>query len=345
MLLLKVVLLWILLSKNNCFMKWFLLICMFVAISSCTSSSNKKVENTDNFGSKSMIPTFSADSAYAFVKQQCDFGSRVPGSDAHAKCKDYFIEKFKQYKADSIIVQEGTESLYDSRKMPLYNIIASYNLEQKNRILICAHWDSRPFSDQDSDKNNYNKAIDGANDGASGVGVIIELARLLSENEPSVGVDLVLFDLEDYGVPEGEESNLDNGGWTLGSKYWKDNYVLPSVKPKYGILLDMVGAPNATFYREYLSDRYSAWVVNKIWSVAEKCGYANVFVNKQGGAVTDDHINVYQAGIPCVDIIHFEPSSEHGFGFYWHTQNDNINNISATTLGIVGDVLVHLIFE
>ena len=138
-------------------MKWFLLICMFVALSSCTSSSNKKVENTDNFGSKSMIPTFSADSAYAFVKQQCDFGSRVPGSDAHAKCKDYFIEKFQQYKADSIIVQEGTESLYDSRKMPLYNIIASYNLEQKNRILICAHWDSRPFSDQDSDKNNYNK--------------------------------------------------------------------------------------------------------------------------------------------------------------------------------------------
>ena len=341
---LKAVSLWILLSLNSSYMKWIIFLLVFVLFSSCSAPKNKKNDRVvpDN---NVVMPSFSADSAYSFVKTQCDFGSRVPGSEAHHQCKEFFIRKFKQFNADTIIVQDGEQKLYNSKKMPLYNIIASYNIKQSNRVLICAHWDSRPFSDQDADKSNYYKAIVGANDGASGVGVILELARLLSENNPTIGVDFILFDLEDWGAPEEEQSENGEGGWTLGSAYWSENLLLPAAKPKYGILLDMVGAPNATFYREYFSERYAGWVVSKIWNTAAKCGYSNVFVDKPGGAVTDDHINVSNAGIPCADIIHFEPSSEHGFGYYWHTQADNMQNISSNTLKIVGDVLVHIIYE
>lgn len=327
------------------FMKWLLFVCAFFCLFSCSDSGRQKSEEKDVSVKQTALPVFSADSAYAFVKAQCDFGSRVPGTEAHQNCMEFFLDKFSQFNADTVFVQKGTATLFDLKEMPLYNVVASYNIECDNRILICAHWDSRPYSDQDEDKDMFHKPIIGANDGASGVGVILELARLLSTNNAPVGVDFVLFDLEDWGAPEGEHSLLDDGGWALGSKYWMENIALPATTPEYGILLDMVGAPNATFYREYISDSYAPWIVDKIWGVAGKCGYSSTFVNKAGGAVTDDHINVSKAGIPCVDIIHYEMTSGHGFGYYWHTQKDDMRSISGNTLGIVGDVLVHMIFE
>lgn len=291
------------------------------------------------------IPVFNADSAYSYVKRQCAFGSRVPGTVAHDLCLEYLVQHFNCCKADTVIVQKGKAKLYDDKIMPLENIIASYNLSSPDRILFCAHWDSRPFADNDSDITLRNTPIIGANDGASGVGVIMELARIMSLETPAIGVDLILFDLEDWGAPHGVASAVDDGGWILGSEYWSENLHTPEYTAKYGILLDMVGAAGAVFHREYLSEYYASSYVDKIWNRAAELGLSHIFVNTHGGAVTDDHISVNKAGIPCVNIIHYSPETESGFFEYWHTHKDDIDVIDSNTLGQVGLLLTDLIYR
>ena len=314
---------------------------MFLAACGFTS---QKAESTTVKVAERVVPIFNPDSAYEYVKAQCDFGPRVPGSDAHASCLAYFVDKFNSFGADTVIVQNGETVLYDGTKMPIRNVIASFGIGRPNRIMICAHWDSRPFADNDINPDNRRKPIIGANDGASGVGVILEVARQLGSQPSAMGVDLILFDLEDWGAPDWASTTLADGGWALGSKYWASRPHVPGYQAQFGILLDMVGAQGAQFHREYFSERYASWVVDRVWSKAADLGLSHVFVNQQGGAVTDDHVNVLRAGIPCIDIIQFQADTESNFGDYWHTQNDDMRNIDRATLDAVGRVLLEIIY-
>lgn len=324
---------------NRCLNILFFLVLLAV-LPSCTPKPNTKTRQSQTTASMS---AFSPDSAYRYVAGQCAFGPRVPGTDAHALCAGYFIRHFQLHNADTVIVQRASRRIYSGETKPLANIIASYGLDKPQRILICSHWDSRPFADEEALPENRCQPIIGANDGASGCGVIMELARLLSDAESPVGVDFILFDLEDWGAPDWEQSQLPDGGWALGSAHWAEHPHAPGYKAQYGILLDMVGAPGAQFCREYISENYASWVLDRVWQRAAGIGLSSVFVNRPGGAVTDDHINVIRAGIPCIDIIQYNPSAETGFFDYWHTTSDNISCIDANTLAAVGNVLWLLI--
>ena len=323
--------------------KYFLFAIVLSFLSACTFASHSEKTKQDDTIVR-VVPTFNPDSAYQYVKAQCDFGPRVPGTEAHTACLQYFVEQFSRFGADTVIVQEGESMIYDGTKMPIRNVVTSYGLGKPNRVMICAHWDSRPFADNDINSDNRRKAIIGANDGASGVGVMMELARQLGQKNAAVGVDLILFDLEDWGAPDWEQSKLSDGGWALGSKYWASRPHIPGYQAQFAILLDMVGAQGAQFYREYFSDQYASWVVDRVWNKAADLGLGHVFVNQRGGGVTDDHINVNRAGIPCIDIIQFQTDTETGFGDYWHTHNDDMRNIDPLTLDAVGRVLMEIIY-
>ena len=312
-------------------------------LSACGFASHSNKAKQDNTTAR-VVPIFNPDSAYHYVKAQCDFGPRVPGTEAHAACLNYFVEQFNRFNADTVIVQEGETMLYDGSKMPIRNVVASYGIGKPNRVMICAHWDSRAFADNDINPDNRRKPIIGANDGASGVGVILELARQLGMKDAAMGVDLILFDLEDWGAPDWAQSQLSDGGWALGSKYWAQRPHIPGYQAQFAILLDMVGAPGAQFYREYFSDQYASWVIDRVWNKAADLGLSHIFVNQRGGGVTDDHLNVIRAGIPCIDIIQFQPDTESGFGDYWHTHNDDMRNIDLSTLDAVGRVLMEIVY-
>jgi Zn-dependent M28 family amino/carboxypeptidase len=312
-------------------------------LSACGFASHSNKAKQDNTTAR-VVPIFNPDSAYHYVKAQCDFGPRVPGTEAHAACLNYFVEQFNLFNADTVIVQEGETMLYDGSKMPIRNVVASYGIGKPNRVMICAHWDSRAFADNDINPDNRRKPIIGANDGASGVGVILELARQLGTKDAAMGVDLILFDLEDWGAPDWAQSQLSDGGWALGSKYWAQRPHIPGYQAQFAILLDMVGAPGAQFYREYFSDQYASWVIDRVWNKAADLGLSHIFVNQRSGGVTDDHLNVIRAGIPCIDIIQFQLDTESGFGDYWHTHNDDMRNIDPSTLDAVGRVLMETVY-
>lgn len=323
--------------------KYFIFAIVLSFLSACGFASHSEKSKQDNTIVR-VVPIFNSDSAYHYVRAQCDFGPRVPGTEAHVACLAYFVEQFKAFNADTVLVQEGEMTIYDGTKMPVRNVVASYGLGKPNRVVICAHWDSRPFADNDINPDNRRKPIIGANDGASGVGVILELARQLGMKDAAMGVDLILFDLEDWGAPDWTQSQLADGGWALGSKYWASHPHIPGYQAQFAILLDMVGGRGAQFYREYFSEQYAGWVVDRVWNKAADLGLSHVFVNQRGGGVTDDHINVIRAGIPCIDIIHFQTDTESSFGDYWHTHNDDMRNIDPATLDAVGRVLMEIIY-
>lgn len=282
-------------------------------------------------------PDFNADSAFVFIKTQVDFGPRVPGTPAHAKCADFLIAKLKSYGLETM-VQKGTVQTFDKKQFSLKNIIASYKPEAQNRILVCSHWDTRPFADEDT--KDIDKPIDGANDGASGVGVALEIARQLSTApQPNSGIDIIFFDIEDYGTSGNNES------WCLGSQYWAKNLHKSNYYANFGILLDMVGGPNAVFPKESKSVEYASAALDKVWKTANNIGYGNYFLPQIKEFVgVDDHIYVNQAGVPCIDIIEYNQATG-GFGDYHHTHKDNLSLIDKNTLKAVGQTLLEVIYN
>lgn len=294
-----------------------------------------------------IIPIFDADSAYAFVARQVAFGPRVPGTATHRKCGNYLVEKLRSYGAD-VITQNADLKAYNGDVLKACNIIAQFQPEKEERVMLCAHWDTRPWADSDPERSNHYKPIPGANDGGSGVGVLLEVARQLSMNPCAVGVDIILFDAEDYGLHENdvEKYYSNRHSWALGSQYWSCFPHTAGYCPRYGILLDIVGAPNSIFHHEYYSMYYAANVVRKVWQWAEKTGYSAYFVNEEGGAITDDHVYVNStAGIPCIDIINYDPESPNGFGPYHHTMKDNMDWIDTNTLKAVGQTVLTVIYN
>lgn len=294
---------------------------------------------------------FNADSAYQFCQQQCDFGPRVMNSEAHERCAQWIAQKFQQYGYE-VTLQKADLKGYDGTILKSTNIIATAPLkdsEDKTRLLLCAHWDSRPWADNDPDSANWHKPVMAANDGASGVGVMLELARLLQMHDSlNVAVDFVCFDAEDWGAPQWTNKN-DADSWALGAQYWAASFNAQSSTPcyQYAILLDMVGGQGAKFYHEAFSLDHARPIVEKVWQAAAAAGYGSFFPSQTGGYVTDDHVPVNEvAHIPCIDIInHYPDCPQSSFGPTWHTINDDMPHLDKNTLQAVGQTLVQVLFS
>lgn len=319
----------------------FLLI-LALGIAALTGCSNTKTasESATTVTEPQPKVIFNGDSAYKHVKVQCDFGPRVPNTEAHGKCGDYLVATLNGYGA-KVTEQKVDLTAFDGTILHARNIIAEFYPEKANRICLLAHWDCRPWADNDPSEANHTKPVMGANDGASGVGVLLEIARLLATNEPQCGIDILLSDAEDWG-----ESDADNAeSWAMGTRYWVKNVHREGYRyPNFGILLDMVGDAEAKFLKEYYSVQSAPSVVNQVWTTAASLGYGNKFVNEFGGAMTDDHVALIEAGIPCIDIIDQRRDSPTGFCPQWHTVDDVMKHISKETLTAVGQTVTSVIF-
>lgn len=303
----------------------------------CHNDQEQKQTSTSTATNQPEIkaPDFNADSAFAYVKAQVDFGPRVPNTKAHIACGDYLIAQMKRW-SDTVIVQSGVVTAYDGTRLKFRNIISSFNPGTKERVLLFAHWDTRPWSDQDTeDKDKPSLAAD---DGGSGVAVLMEMARQFNLKSPGIGIDIAFFDAEDWGKEGGGPESEDS--YALGTQYWAKNLHVKGYTANYGILLDMVGAKNAQFRYEGLSYQKAGIVVDKVWQTAASLGYGNFFLNQDGGWVTDDHVYVNNIGIPAIDIIHSDPTSRSGFAKHWHTHDDNLDVIDPLTLKAVGQTLL-----
>jgi len=294
------------------------------------------------------VPEFSADSAYAYVEAQVAFGPRVPNTPTHRQCRDFLVNKLEQFGAE-VQLQSFEATAYDGTTLNLSNIIASYQPEKSKRILLAAHWDTRPYADKDSVRTK--EPILGANDGASGVAVLLEMARTISQDSlPDVGIDIILFDGEDYGEPESYDELQPESSqqvyWCLGSQYWAKNKHQPRYSAYYGILLDMVGAKNATFYREGVSQQAAPSVLKRIWDAAHQLGHGQYFIYKDSPDIVDDHVYVnYQAKIPMVNIIEHEPTSDFYFADYHHTHADDMEIIDREALEAVGETVMYVVYQ
>ena len=287
------------------------------------------------------VPKFDRDSSYSFIQKQVDFGPRVTNSEGHKACKEWLVSKFKSYGA-TVIEQDFEAKAYTGTTLNGTNIIAQFNPENKSRMLLAAHWDTRPVADYDPDEANHDKPILGADDGASGVGVLIEIARQLSLNPIEMGVDIILFDAEDYGESGGDDYKT----WCLGSQHWGKNPHKSGYRANYGILLDMVGAKNARFTMDETSMTFAPAFMRKVWKLGQAMGYGSYFVSEQTQVLIDDHLFVNQlTGIPTIDIINRPMKSETGFGDYWHTLDDNMNVIDKRTLRAVGQTVLAVVYR
>lgn len=299
-------------------------------------------------------PSFSSDSAYAYIERQMAFGPRVPNSNAHMQCAVWLIEQLKAFGAE-VELQKGFMPDYKGDNQQIYNIIGHFTPSHQgegrggaSRILLGAHYDTRPWCDEEEDYSERFYNVPGANDGASGVGVLLEVARQLgqrmsvSDSSLSTPVDIIFFDCEDMGTPRVYTGAEREDTWCLGSQLWATNYAKNSAAVySYGIILDMVGAPDAVFPLEMYSTQYASNYQHQIWRAAEQLGYGAMFSKQQSYPITDDHYYInYIAGIPCVDVIHYDIRNATGFPHWWHTRNDNMDNISKSTLQAVGEVVM-----
>ncbi len=320
------------------------LLLLVTACGGAGAKSNKKSSEAAATEAR-VVPTFDADSAYSYVDKQVAFGYRIPNTPEHVATANYLAAELERHGA-AVTVQEAVVEAYDGTKLHAFNIIGAFAPEKRNRVLLCAHWDSRPYADHDADHDNHRHPIDGANDGASGVGVLLEIARQLGKLPIRVGVDIILFDAEDYGQPEFYQGAGDSSrSWALGSQYWSRRPHKLGYSARYGILLDMVGAKGAQFARERYSMQFAPWLVERVWNEAATLGYGNYFVDADGGYVLDDHIYVNAAGVPTIDIIQYNPKSESGFYEHWHTVNDTMEGIDKNTLKAVGQTVLSVIYN
>lgn len=292
------------------------------------------------------VAVFDADSAYAYVAVQTAFGPRVPNTEAHARCGAWLAGKLADLGAVNVKVDSCVLTAYDGTRLNARNISAQVNPSASKRVLLLSHWDSRPWADHEKDASLRRKPIDGANDGASGVGVILELVRALAGNQPKVGVDVLFVDAEDYGRHADDITvSSDDDSWALGSKHWAQNPTVDLSKVRYAVLLDMVGGKNAVFTREYFSEYTAKDINDKMWKAAERAGYADRFADRVGSPVIDDHISLMNVGVPAIDIIENDNPATGSFNPTWHTLDDNIGNIDKETLRAVGQTLLSLIYS
>ena len=307
-----------------------------VALTSCKShKANEDSSISDDVVTQ--VVNFDGVKAYGLVKAQCDFGPRVPGTPAHSKCAEW-LEKSLKDNCDTMIVQQGQVTTFDGKALNIKNFVGSFNPDNSDRILLLAHWDCRPWADNDPDPAKQKEPVMGANDAASGVAVLLQLAQLMKEKKPSIGVDILLVDAEDWGDNNVEDS------WALGTQYWAAHPHVEGYTARFGILLDMVGAKGAKFFKEPHSLYYAQDVVNEVWDVAQKSGYGAYFIDKDGeGFVTDDHVVINEMGIECIDII--DTRQQGTFFAGWHTTDDTIHWIDQNVLKAVGQVIANVVYS
>jgi len=282
-----------------------------------------------------MADKFSADSAYSHIATQLSFGPRVPGTAPHRACGEWLAKKLQDLGA-KVSVQELSLRAFDGTVLPAKNILGQFNPQACDRTLLLAHWDTRPWADQDPDPANRSKPVPGANDGASGVAVLLEVARVLGAGEIDKGVDILFVDAEDYGT-EGDDMS-----WALGARAFVQAPPVAGYRPQRVILLDMVGGKGTSFPREMFSDYNAPELLNEVWRCADMAGHSDLFVQSQGGAITDDHVEFLRAGIPAIDIVAF---SDTGFAPTWHTISDNLENIDPATLRAVGRTVLTYLYS
>ena len=331
--------------KQSLFLLTFAL--AIVSLSGCEKKQQQTTNNeTIEENVQTPCPSFRADSAFADIQAQCDFGARVPGTKAWERCSDWIAGRFEE-SGLNVEVQRTDVTIWDGTKLPCRNIIARLNPKASDRILLCAHWDSRPWADSDPNPDNNHTPVPAANDGASGVAVLLELARqMAADSTMTTGIDFVCFDVEDAGSPDWAEATTEENTWCLGSRYWAYNAGRDGYHAQFGILLDMVGGRGATFLKEQVSMSIAEPIVNLVWDTAEELGYGNYFVKEQGGAITDDHVEVYRlTRTPCIDIIPYYKDADSSFGPTWHTLNDTPENIDPQVLKAVGQTVMQVVYN
>ena len=328
----------------------------YCALLTCTlliaACDDKRSASSDGNAAPAMVaaPAFSGDSAYVFIERQLAVGPRVPNTPAHVRGGDYIVAQLKAYGVE-VTEQPFTAKGWDGITVKGRNIIGAINPKATKRILFASHWDSRRFSDQDALAANQTKPVPAANDGASGVAVLLEMARAIQQakTKPGVGIDLVFFDAEDWGNGEKAVGDVEPGfpsvdyvGFCIGSRYWAKTPHKPGYTAYYGVLLDMVGAKGAVFPKEGYSMQFAPSVVQNVWTAASQLGYGQYFVDKPGTAITDDHLAPNTlAKIPMIDVIHLNPS----FVPAWHTADDGIQNIDPNTLKAVGQTMLQVAYN
>lgn len=313
----------------NTAMKILRLVVAAASIASCTNGNGSgQVASVDR-------PTFDADSAYMLLERQVEFGPRVPGTPGHAAQLQWMTEYLREH-ADTVVVQSFDQDI-DGETIRLHNVFAQFEAQNPSRILLVAHWDTRPTSDEEEDEARRALPIDGANDGASGVAVLLQLARMFAAQAPPVGVDILLTDGEDFATEPGDYENM-----YLGADYFARNKPA-GYNPLYGVLVDLVGDQNPRFEMEGYSLQYAPEVVERVWRVADSLGYGNIFVRASGMSVLDDHVPLNARGnIRTIDIIDMDYGPNNA---YWHTQQDVVEHTSSRALGAVGEVLAALIYR
>lgn len=323
------------------------IVCLFI-------SCGKQVQEQQQ--AKEVVrPAFCADSAYTYIEQQMAFGPRVPNSESHMQCVIWLIEQLRAFGAE-VELQKGTMVDFRGHNQQVYNIIGRFStpkVANRPHILLCAHYDTRPWCDEEPISADRYYNVPGANDGASGVGVLLEVARQLGKQQADstlhFPIDIIFFDVEDSGTPVFYTGMERSDTWCLGSQMWAKNYAVQQLNGKattyqFGILLDMVGDPKAVFPLEYFSTQYAQNYQQQIWRAAEQLGYNKLFSHQQAYPITDDHYYINTvAGIPCVDIIHYEIGSRTGFPSWWHTRQDDMQNIGKETLQAVGEVVMKML--
>lgn len=331
--------------KNRSF--FYLGCCVVLFFSSCNSGKEIKEEPPKPILKKEIsVPSFNNDSSYYFVEKQVSFGPRIPNTRPHIQTGDFIISELNRFGWE-VEEQQFQQETWDGELLYLRNIIASWNPQASKRILLAAHWDTRPYADKDQE--DPNAQFEGANDGASGVGVLLEVARTISSssNQPEVGIDIIFFDGEDWGERIGESKRTPRGldsWWCLGSQYWSNNKHKGNYSAYYGILLDMVGAKDAMFVREGLSMKFAPKVVKNVWDIGNALGYGRFFSYQKSGPITDDHEFVNRIGkIPMINIVHYDNSAGY-FGDFHHSRKDNLTLIDKNTLGAVGETVLHVIY-
>jgi len=318
------------------------LIILLIIFFGCSNKNITTKSNISESASNLIVPKFNSDSAYLYIENQVNFGPRVPNTKAHLQCYKYLVSSFNRFGA-TVITQSAGVKRYDGVTMNMKNIIASFNPDAYKRILLCAHWDTRFLADNDS--INIESPILGANDGGSGVGVLLEIARQIQLNPINLGLDIILFDVEDQGPPSYAERGESNT-WCLGSQYWSLNPHLKNYFADYGILLDMVGAKDAKFSREGVSERFASRILDKVWSIANNNGFSRFFISKKTPPIIDDHLYINNMiHIPTINIVEYNDTTHNRFNAHHHKHSDNMDIIDKNTLNAVGQTVLEVIYR
>lgn len=273
-------------------------------------------------------PAFDGAAALEYVREQLAFGPRIPGSEGHRQMGDWLVQELRQ-RADTVMEQTWTHVTVSGDSLPMRNVLARFRPDAAQRVLYAVHWDTRPISEK-ADPARRNIPVPGANDGGSGVALLLAIADQLREQPPTVGVDLLFFDGEDYGNFDRDEDVL------IGSRYFAQNLPEPGYNPMIGVVWDMIGDADLRIYQEGHSLRAAPEVVDRVWRTARELGYGDVFVEYSQGAVTDDHVPLQQVGLRVINVIDLDYPPH-------HTPDDTIDRVSATSLQIVGEVAMAVV--